>query len=153
MGAERRGSRPGHIAPALMGPRRRTWPWALVGQTLAALALFLMVLVPQGTMVARSGDQVFITICTGHGPATLAAPEGLGGKKTPPTGKAPDSPCPFAGHAPPAPVPSVATFSRTSAFPPPSNAPRIDDSVAPGQGLAAPPPPALASPPVLRVTG
>jgi hypothetical protein len=141
------------MAPAVIWPRQRRRPWSCVGQTLVALALFLMVLVPQGTMMARSGDQVFITICTGHGPATLAAPDGLGGKKTPPARKAPDSPCPFAGHAPPAPVPSVATFSRTSAFPPPTNAPRIADSVAPGQGLAAPPPPALASPHFLRVTG
>jgi len=127
--------------------------WSSVARALAGLALFLMVLVPQGTMVARSGDQVLITICTGHGPATLPAPDGFGGKKAPPAKKAADAPCPFAGHAPPAPVPVVAPLSQASPFPPPADSPRFADSAEPGRGLAAPPPPAHAPPSLPRVTG
>jgi hypothetical protein len=124
--------------------------WSSVAQTLAALALFVMVLVPQGTMLARSGDQVFITICSGHGPMTVQAPDDLGGKKTPADKKAPDAPCPFAGHAPSVPVPTAERLPAPLPSPIFDAASNPASKPAPGRGLVAPPPPSR-GPPTLSI--
>jgi hypothetical protein len=127
---------------------QREQVWSSVGQALAALALLLMVLVPQGTMLARSGDQVLIVICSGHGPITVQAPPGA--RKAPADKKAPDAPCAFAGHAPSVPVPVMARLAEPS--PSPYLEARSDpaSSPAPGRGLAAPPPPSR-GPPTLSI--
>ncbi len=113
-----------------------------LGVLLAFLAVFLNVLIPQGTMAARRGDAVAIVICTGHGP--LVAP---GRPDTDKSGAAHhDSACAFAGHglmdAPP--VLAVQTVSMVLAEAPIAG-PGSGDLV-PGRGLAAPPPPAQGPP-------
>lgn len=130
----------------MVRPEQRERFWSSVGQALAALAVALMVLVPQGTMVASSGGRVFITICSGHGPLMIQAPDGFGGKKAPADGKSSNAPCPFASHAPSVPVP----VAERVATPLPSSSPdlgaRLASDLAPGRGLAAPPPPSRGPP-------
>ena len=106
---------------------------------LAALALALQILVPQGFMIDGKADQAgLLVICTGHGPITSALD--LGQSKSPaPKGKT-AAPCPFAAHG------GTPTLDRpVSAFPvswspTPSIAPTPADQVSVGRGLAAPPP-------------
>ena len=109
---------------------------------LAALALLVQVLVPQGFMVGAAGSTPGLVICTGHGPLlSLDSPSHPG--KAPKSSS--DAPCGFAAHgagaAPPSPI-SVAEASYAI----------IADIVAQHQkaaldrGLAAPPPPSHAPP-------
>lgn len=134
------------MRPLMVRPEQRERLWFSVAQTLATLALLLMVFVPQGMMVARSGDQVVITLCSGHGPLTVQAPDDLGGKKSPEGKKTSDAPCPFAGHAPSVPVPTA------ERLPAPRPSLVLDahsdhaSSPAPGRGLIAPPPPSRGPP-------
>ena len=114
---------------------------------LAAFALALQILIPQGFMIHGEGDQRgLLVICTGQGPVTSALD--LGQSKPPaPKGKA-APPCPFAapGGTPtldrPEPGPSVSWSPGRSVTPTPGH------QVSVGQGLAAPPP-ARGPPPVL----
>lgn len=131
---------------AMVRPEQRERFWSSVGQTLALLAVLLMTAVPQGTMLARSGGQVFITICSGHGPLTIAAPDGSGGKKAPADGKRSNAPCPFASHAPSVPVPLLARVSVSLPSPSPDAGASLASRPAPGRGLAAPPPPSRGPP-------
>jgi len=107
------------------------------------LALLVQAFVPQGFMVAREGDRPAIVICTGHGP--LLGSDDLRGYPA----KAPEHKssmvCDFAGHgaglasaAPP--VLAVPTLWSH----PDTDTPSL--KVAPGRGLAAPPPPSQAPP-------
>jgi hypothetical protein len=108
---------------------------------LAALALWVQVLVPQGYMVSPDQAAPGLVICTGHGAFTLPGHEHPG--KAPKS--SPDTPCAFAAHGglagPPTPIrvagaplkPELAII-----------APLYD--VAPGRGLVAPPPPSQAPP-------
>ncbi len=119
--------------------------WGL-GVLLALLALMAGVASPPGFMVAARGRTATLVICTGHGPETIVAGPGAPDHRS---GKAghDGGPCPFAGHgvavAPPltgvASGLTLATAPATVATPP---------DLAPGRGLAAPPPPSHA-PPVL----
>jgi hypothetical protein len=107
------------------------------------LALFVQGLAPPGFMVARVGDSAAIVICSGHGPAlSLADRTGHPGK-APKSGS--DAPCAFAGHAvtaaPPLAAPIAAPFAGDH---PPALLIRL--SLAPGRGLAAPPPPSQGPP-------
>jgi hypothetical protein len=108
---------------------------------LAALALLIQVLVPQGFMISAAPGGAGLVICTGHGPLTLAdrhAPA-----KAPKRGS--DAPCVFAGlglasappPAPPVAAPALAYEAPAAALPP---------SLSPGRGLAAPPPPSRGPP-------
>ena len=119
-----------------------------LGALLALLALAVGVLSPPGFMVAARGAGPAIVICTGHGPAF--APGGSGGLGGSDHGRgkaAHDGACPFAGHGLASATLPLATLAKV-AFPPspPALAPRA--AVAPGRGLAAPPPPSQ-GPPVL----
>ncbi len=112
--------------------------WRRAFLALAALALALQVLVPQGFMLSGASGQTAVVICTGHGP--LAALSDAGKSKAPaPKGKA-EAACPFAVHgagsavAPPAVVTAIAWpayVAVTLARP---------QQVFVGRGLAAPPP-------------
>ena len=110
---------------------------------LAALALVMQVLVPQGFMVSAAGPPGLV-ICTGHGPLVLTGEHGPA--KAPKPQSAPV--CTFVGHGvantPPVPlVLSTVSFAFVVA----TDAARFD--LAPGRGLAAPPPRSHAPPTVL----
>jgi hypothetical protein len=116
----------------------RRWSIAL-----AALALIMQVLVPQGFMISGGGSGApSLVICTGHGP--LFSPSDHGQPAKAPKSK-PDMPCGFAGHGvtttPPAPLAAAATPVETT----PAVVARAFD-MAPGLGLAAPPPQSHAPP-------
>jgi hypothetical protein len=109
----------------------------MAGMWGALVALALLVVVPPGFMVAGDGP-ARITICTGHG--AVESSLDLSGKGAPAKRGKADSPCAFAGHAAPlaqapaAPAVTAAwTFARASNALPASQ-------IAPGRGLAAPPP-------------
>jgi hypothetical protein len=133
------------MAASMIGALKSGWAWRNVALTLAILALALKVAVPPGFMISDTGAAVPITICTGHGPL-LIDPGGAKAPKTP-THKM-DTPCTGAGNVtPPSPPlagglaePYVWAATVINAGPAPD--------VAPGRGLAAPPPPSQA-PPVL----
>ena len=122
---------------------RRSKGWRGVCLALAALALAIKVLIPQGFMVANQGGAFPLVICTGHGPAA----ERDDGKKGP-AQKYSDAPCAFAGNITP-PPPSAAAIP---AEPYAAVAERLADDRAadlmPGRGLAAPPPQSHAPPSV-----
>ena len=88
------------------------------GALLAFLAVFLNVLIPQGTMAARQGDAVAIVICTGHGPLIAR------GRDTPDKKGAAhhDGVCAFAGHGL-ADAPPMSAVNAVAAPPPPSRGP------------------------------
>ena len=119
--------------------------WTGLGALLAVLALLINVVVPQGTMVASAAAGPALVICTGHGPMALPGPDGAPAQKGKAAGH--DGTCAFAGHglasAPP-PLPPIARADFAPA--PPVRLAAAD--LAPGRGLAAPPPPSHA-PPVL----
>jgi len=123
------------------GPRGAgTRLWAVA---FGILALLVQALVPQGFMVAREGDRSAIVICTGHGP--LLSSDDLRGYPA----KAPEHKssmvCDFAGHGgglASAALPVLAVPTLWSH--PDMDAPSLE--VAPGRGLAAPPPPSQAPP-------
>jgi hypothetical protein len=112
--------------------------------TLAVMALAMRLAIPQGFMLAGSetdaGPQ--LVICTGHGPLKT-------GPASPAEKSKPGSACVFAGHgagAAPEPPPQI----ETAAFPATAGLPRaIPADLAPGRGLAAPPPPSLGPPPTV----
>ena len=133
--------------PAVTGPTPdRIAPWRGIALILVALALSLRVLVPAGYMVAPTGAGLPLTLCTGQGPVTSShdpAHPAPGPEKAPGSHGA----CLFAGTAaaPPPPLPQVA---RTEAPVIAADRPPSGGWVAPGRGLAAPPPPSR-GPPVL----
>jgi hypothetical protein len=126
---------------------RRSDAWRRVFMTLAVLALAVKVAIPAGFMAApRLAQAPFaLVLCTGQG-AMVLGPDGalhrLGEPAKAPDGKSGhDAPCAFAGHgqgaltaalAGAAPVSFVAY--RLARVPEPPD-------LAPGRGLAAPPPP------------
>jgi hypothetical protein len=120
-----------------MGRGARLWA---VG--LALLALVLQGLTPPGFMMARAAGGATIAICTGHGAATLADLGGHPAKQAP---SRPDAPCAFAGHGLAAAPPLATLIAAPIAAPAtPVVVARLD--LAPGRGLAAPPPPSQGPP-------
>jgi hypothetical protein len=116
---------------------------AFVG--MAFLALFLKVAVPPGYMIGPQSTGFPIEICTGHGGVTIP---GKGDAPADQKSK-PDSPCAFAGHglgfAPP-PIGGVSAQVQVAFAPLASPTPY---DLAPGRGLAAPPPQSHAPPSLL----
>jgi len=122
--------------------------WRHICMMMAVLALALKVLIPPGTMIATpsQGASFPLVLCTGQGPllidgATLpGAPSA--GKEKPAQKSSHDAPCLFAGHGAATPIPLPHGFEPvewvTFDAPPQAAAP---SSIAPGRGLAAPPPP------------
>lgn len=113
----------------------RRWEIAL-----AALALLVQVLVPQGFMLSGEPSAPGLAICTGHGPLLGVADHRKPGKAP----KTVSSDCVFAIHAsagPPAPITlTAAPFAHIAA------ASLSRPTVALNLGLAAPPPPSQAPP-------
>jgi hypothetical protein len=120
-----------------------------VALTLILLALVLKVVVPPGFMVADPGASFPITICTGHGPLVLD-PGDTRAPNAPTHNKGPthkmDTPCTGAGNITPPAPPLVAGLAEpyVGVAQPPGAGPNF--AVAPGRGLAAPPPPSHAPP-------
>jgi len=112
---------------------------------LAALALMLQILVPPGFMVS-DGPSHAIVICTGHGPITSPLDDHGRPAKSPKDKS--DHACPFAGHGgtplslSQQPVERIVMVSHVARAPGP-----VAD-LAPGRGLAAPPPPSQGPPQV-----
>ena len=110
---------------------------------LALLALALQGLTPPGFMVAREAGRATITICTGHGAAQSIVD--LSGHPAKPAQSKPDAPCAFAGHGVVTAPPIAALLASPIAAPNPlPMVARFD--LAPGRGLAAPPPPSQGPP-------
>jgi hypothetical protein len=110
---------------------------------LALLALFLQSVAPAGFMLARQDGRATIAICTGHGAAHSLVD--LAGHPTKAPKSQPDAPCAFAGHGLAAATPFAARIASPIGRPgAPSSPARFD--LAPGRGLAAPPPPSQGPP-------
>jgi hypothetical protein len=108
---------------------------------LAALALIVQVLAPPGFMVAASPAGPALVICTGHGPLVLSDQHHHPAKAP----KGSDAPCAFAGHGA-ATAPPPPPVALPVAFAPVLQAAKPAFDLAPGRGLAAPPPPSHAPP-------
>jgi hypothetical protein len=108
---------------------------------LALLALWMQVLVPTGFMVSTSGGNPALVICTGHGALDLSNhghPDKAPQSKTAP-------PCVFAGHGLASAAPEPQQIAKPAyVFAAPTAIAAYQ--VSPGQGLAAPPPPARGPP-------
>jgi hypothetical protein len=124
----------------------RTGRVAGIGALLAFLALFVAVVTPPGFMAASRGSVPAIVICTGHGPAVL--PGDAGGGLVHRSGKSGhDGACAFAGHGLTTSPPVLAVIDK-AAFAHIADPDAALADLAPGRGLAAPPPPSQ-GPPVL----
>jgi hypothetical protein len=121
-------------------------PWQRPALLLIGCALLLRLAVPAGWMPQFGAGQVTLSWCADSGlsgPGALAEAKALlakatGEKPDPAHKSAPDHPCAFA--AAPQPLPAVDTAPLPPA--PAMHAPRLRPQllVAPGRGLAAPPP-------------
>jgi len=109
---------------------------------LAALALVVQALLPEGVMAGGRGDAPGLVICTGHGPLILDPHQGGPAK---PAKSSHDTVCAFAGHgvgvwnAPPPFVLNAAFAYYATGF-------AGSRDLVPGRGLAAPPPPSQGPP-------
>ena len=108
---------------------------------LASLALLLQVLTPPGFMVSSDPAVRGLVVCTGHGPLVVSPQPGKPAKA--PRSTTP-GPCVFAAHA--ATPPPIATLVPTAEPNAGSGASGAVFDLAPGCGLAAPPPPSQAPP-------
>jgi hypothetical protein len=126
--------------------RRMTGSWPRRALMVAAfLALALQLLFPAGFMAAAPGEAhgLPIVICSAQG-QIVADWDALTGhpKKAPARTMAG---CPFAGHAVASDPPAPAALAAPAAFETAEASVR-PYRVSPGQGLAAPPPPAIGPP-------
>jgi hypothetical protein len=120
------------VSPA--GLRRR------LGALVALLAIAVGLLAPQGFMVASGRSGPTIVICTGHGPATMPGQPDRSDHKG---GHA--QACAFAGHGIASSPPSLAIIGKVVFAPQTALQVALAD-LAPGRGLAAPPPPSQGPP-------
>jgi hypothetical protein len=110
---------------------------------LAMLALLVQFASPAGFMAGHVGGAPAIVVCTGHGP--LISPADDHGVPAKAPAKADHGLCAFAGHGP-APAPSLALIPLPVRFEAPVAIAGRPMHLAPGQGLAAPPPPSQGPP-------
>ncbi len=123
--------------------KQTAWRGAFL--TLAFLALLMKIAAPPGFMVSAQGPGGFpLVICTGHGPLSSSTPDNKGGESK----SKPDAPCAFAGHAAP-PAPAAGAQVAAAAFAHAVERPSLKFDLAPGRGLAAPPPPSQGPPTLL----
>ena len=111
--------------------------------TLAMLAVVLKAMTPAGFMVTERSGAVALVICTGHGPVVQTGKIDPGDHQGPKT-----QTCAYAAQAAtpilyPPPILVAVRFAQQ-----PQAQPSLDD-LAPGRGLAAPPPPSLGPPTIL----
>lgn len=130
--------------------RHRTGALRRVCLALAAIAMMLEVLVPPGFMVGKPADQApfALVLCTAQGMVTVAASDPVDDPAGQPDGAVDVGPCAFAAASQIAPLPFAATtpavFIAVERI-----EPRFAVHLAPGRGLAAPPPPARGPPSLL----
>lgn len=117
----------------------RRWKRRL-GALLALLALAVGAIAPPGFMVANGRGGPAIVICTGHGPASLPGQTDRSNHRA-----GHDGACAFAGHGVTSTPPVVAQIAAAP-FAPPLDARSTFADLAPGRGLAAPPPPSQGPP-------
>lgn len=126
---------------------RRLW------LTLAVLAVCLKVLAPVGYMLAApSEDRPFpLVLCTGEGLVTVSAETAADseGEHAPVDGDAHDAPCPFAASPAAGLEPASWLWAPVGFFLPQPPQARPQTHLAPGRGLAAPPP--ARAPPTLLI--
>jgi hypothetical protein len=119
-------------------------PWKGLGALIALLSLVVGVLSPPGFMMAARGGAPTVIICTGHGPAAM--PMGQAGSGQHHGGKSSHGGvCPFAGHGLTTAPPTMAGVVQATIALEAGSARREVD-LAPGRGLAAPPPPSRGPP-------
>jgi hypothetical protein len=132
-------------------PAFRTGLWRHVCMTLAAFAVLMKVLIPQGFMLSGADDaQPFqLVICTSQGPMVIEDGKVAAFQdQKAPAAPAHDQSCGFAGHglgAPP-PSPLVVAMVEFAIYQPAHTG--LAPDIAPGRGLTGPPLPAR-GPPVL----
>ncbi|MDE2486548.1 MAG: hypothetical protein KGO51_04055 [Alphaproteobacteria bacterium] len=117
---------------------------AMRGVALFALfALAVQLLIPPGYMPVATGGRVTLAICTGHGPMQMGTATPDGPRKAPDRGGG--HVCAFAGHGASTPVsiPQMEVAERVELE---VRTPGGWRDLAPGRGLAAPPPPSQAPP-------
>lgn len=112
---------------------------------LACLALLLQILAPPGFMVSSDPAVRGLVVCTGHGPLIVSPPPGKPANA--PKSSSPGL-CVFAAHGASTPPP-LATLISTSGLSPDRTIPAAVFDLATDRGLAAPPPPSQAPPPIL----
>jgi hypothetical protein len=126
-----------------IGVNGRRWRGAFFA--VAFIALALKILAPPGYMLADDSAQGAFTlvVCTGHGPLQIDQ------KPAPAHKSNPEAPCAFAGNgagaAPPADM--AVGFAHFGHYQIAKAA--VADDLAPGRGLAAPPPPSQGPPALL----
>ncbi len=108
---------------------------------LTTLAFLVQLAAPQGFMLASADGAPAIVICNGHGP--LLAPGDNHG--LPDKGRKSSGACAFAGHGGAPTPPPILAFAPVR-FDHEAPAALARFAVAPGRGLAAPPPPSQAPP-------
>lgn len=126
--------------------------WRRAALTLATIALVLKIAIPPGMMVGppqvTAGLDIPLVICTGHGMLVISEP----GSPKQPGHRHTDAPCAFASsNATSTPLLMAAISEPVRiefVIPPTAGA----DDLAPGRGLAAPPPPSHAPPQAPELT-
>ena len=121
--------------------RRRGGAWLF----LVALALFVRLAVPNGYMLSPQSKGFALVICTGHGPYMQGMHDAGGKMPAGPSKHADDHVCPFAGGLVLTP-PDLSTITTSAVEWAWAEAPLLHEDIAPGRGLAAPPPPSHAPP-------
>lgn len=123
-------------------------PWRGIALILATFALALKLMIPTGFMVSSTAGEFQLVLCTVQG--VQVVDPGLADRHVPdqaPIGH--DAPCAFAGHGAFLNAPSLIALG-SAAFAGYAGPPVVTHaSLAPGRGLAAPPPPARGPPRLL----
>lgn len=115
---------------------------------LAMVAIGLKILIPPGYMAAppkAEGPGFNLVLCTAQGMIDMTAAAEDPAPADEDDG-AHHSPCIFAGHGVAAAAPSLLGAQPVAFQPVTAARPDLSDAVAPGRGLAAPPPPARGPP-------
>lgn len=128
-------------------------PWRGIALILATFAIALKLMIPAGFMAAPAGSALAfaLVICTDQGLGELKTLTPGGADRHSPD-KAPaahDKPCVFAGHGAALSPPLAMATAATIAYAPVAILPEFRADLAPGRGLAAPPPPSRGPPTLL----
>jgi len=127
-------------------------PWRGIALILATFALAFRLMIPAGFMVApaQAGLPFQVVLCTDQGMVVGDASQAGGSQRDP--GQTPaqhDKPCTFAGHGAALSPPTLLELASVTFAGYADVRPEPHASVAPGRGLAAPPPPSRGPPSLL----